>query len=84
MGKLTVFTQDLWSLLLPGFCGLTYHIYKGSVELAVAKFLLVNLPYWLTYHIYTGSVDLAVAKLLLVNLPYLSGIILAQNDDEPL
>ena len=45
MGKLTIFTHDLWSLLLPSFYGLTYHIYTGSVEFVVARFLWVNLPY---------------------------------------
>ena len=54
----TIFTQDLWSLLLPSFYGLTYSIYTGSVELAVAMFL------WVTYHIYTGFVELVVAKFL--------------------
>ena len=78
-----MFTQDLWSLLFPSSYGLTYRIYTGSVELAVAKLTIFNQDLWslllpsfygLTYHIYTGSGALAVAKFLRVNLPYLHRI----------
>ena len=54
---------------MPSFYRLTYHIYTGSVELAVAKFLWFNLPY-----LHVGSVELAVAKFLWVNLLYLHRI----------